>query len=143
MPRAQAVLAGDRGGRQQQVQAVNSRDRNFTPGEIDGRQRQIEESIHRYLQALDTADPTQPADVEAKTERLQEKIQTPREQMRRMDFRAIWRPDLRGYPDTGLESSVRANDYLFDLLLQKVEPSSVAFDDPAINHHLGPPYGRI
>ena len=49
------------------------------------RQRQIEESIHRYLQALDTADRTQPAEVEAKTERLQEKIQTLREQMRRMD----------------------------------------------------------
>jgi transposase len=32
--------------------AVNSRDRNFTPGKIDKRQQQIEESIQRYLNAL-------------------------------------------------------------------------------------------
>ena len=78
---SQAIVAVD----SSKFKAVNSRDRNFTPGKIDGRQRQIEESIHRYLQALDTADRTQPAEVEAKTERLQEKIQTLREQMRRMD----------------------------------------------------------
>ena len=30
--------------------AVNSRDRNFTPGKIDKRQQQIEESIQRYSQ---------------------------------------------------------------------------------------------
>jgi transposase len=51
--------------------AVNSRDRNFTRGKIDKRQQQIEESIQRYLNALDTADRTQPAGVEAKTDRLQ------------------------------------------------------------------------
>ena len=78
---SQAIVAVD----SSKFKAVNSRDRNFTPGKIDARQRQIEESIHRYLQALDTADRTQPAEVEAKTERLQEKIQTLREQMRRMD----------------------------------------------------------
>jgi transposase len=65
--------------------AVNSRDRNFTPGEVDRRQQQIEESIQRYLDALDTADRTQPAEVEAKTERLREKIKTLRQQMRLMD----------------------------------------------------------
>jgi transposase len=65
--------------------AVNSRDRNFTPGKIDKRQQQIEESIQRYLDALETADRTQPAELEAKTERLQDKINTLREQMRRMD----------------------------------------------------------
>ena len=78
---SQAIVAVD----SSKFKAVNSRDRNFTPGKIDGRQRQIEESIHRYLQALDTADRTQPAEVEAKTERLQEKIKTLREQMRRME----------------------------------------------------------
>jgi len=78
---SQAIVAVD----SSKFKAVNSRDRNFPPGKIDARQRQIEESIHRYLQALDTADRTQPAEVEAKTERLQEKIQTLREQMRRMD----------------------------------------------------------
>jgi len=40
-------------------------------------------SIGRYLEALETAD-TQPAEVDGKTERLQEKIETLREQMRRM-----------------------------------------------------------
>ena len=78
---SQAIVAVD----SSKFKAVNSRDRNFTPGKIDGRQRQIEESIHRYLEALETADRTQPAEVEAKTERLQEKIQTLREQMRRLD----------------------------------------------------------
>ncbi len=65
--------------------AVNSRDRNFTPGKIEKRQQQIEQSIQRYLDALETADRTQPVEIEAKTERLQEKIKTLRDQMRRMD----------------------------------------------------------
>ena len=51
---SQAIVAVD----SSKFKAVNSRDRNFTPGKIDGRKRQIEESIHRYLQALDTADRT-------------------------------------------------------------------------------------
>jgi transposase len=65
--------------------AVNSRDRNFTPAKIDKRQQQIEQSIQRYLDALETADRTQPAELEAKTERLQDKIKTLREQMRHME----------------------------------------------------------
>jgi transposase len=65
--------------------AVNSRDRNFTPGKIDGRQKQIEQSIQRYLDALETADRTQPAEIEAKTERLQDKIKKLREQMKQLD----------------------------------------------------------
>jgi transposase len=65
--------------------AVNSRDRNFTPGKIDKRQQQIEESIQRYLNALETADRTQPAELEAKTERLQDKIDRLRRQMRQLD----------------------------------------------------------
>jgi transposase len=77
----QAIVAVD----SSKFKAVNSRDRNFTPGKVDRRQEQIEESIQRYLSALETADRTQPAEVEAKTERLREKIGTLREQMRRMD----------------------------------------------------------
>lgn len=65
--------------------AVNNRDRNFTPGKIDKRQQQIEQSIQRYLSALDTADRTQPAELESKTERLNDKIARLREQMRRLD----------------------------------------------------------
>jgi transposase len=78
---SQAIVAID----SSKFKAVNSRDRNFTPGKIDKRQQQIEQSIQRYLDALETADRTQPVEVEAKTERLQEKIKTLREQMRRMD----------------------------------------------------------
>jgi hypothetical protein len=65
--------------------AVNSRDRNFTPGKIDGRQKQIEQSIQRYLDAFETADRTQPPDIEGKTERLQDKIKKLCEQMKQLD----------------------------------------------------------
>jgi transposase len=78
---SQAMVAID----SSKFKAVNSRDRNFTPTKIDKRQQQIEESIQRYLDTLETADRTQPAELEAKTERLQDKIKTLREQMRRMD----------------------------------------------------------
>jgi hypothetical protein len=64
---------------------VNSRDRNFTPAKIDKRQQQIEQSIQRYLDALETADRTQPAEMEAKTERLRDKIERLRRQMRQLD----------------------------------------------------------
>ena len=77
---SQAVVAID----SSKFKAVNSRDRNFTPGKIERRQQQIEESIQRYLEALDTADRTQPVEFQAKTVRLQEKIATLRDQMRRL-----------------------------------------------------------
>ncbi|CAG4925050.1 IS1182 family transposase [Paraburkholderia gardini] len=65
--------------------ASNTRDRNFTTGKIDKRQQQIEECIQRYLSALETADRTQPPELEAKTTRLQEKIEQLRGQMRRLE----------------------------------------------------------
>ena len=65
--------------------AVNTRDKNFTAGKIDKRQQQIEESIHRYLVALDTADRTQPVEFEGKTMRLKTKIEQLRQQMRVLD----------------------------------------------------------
>jgi transposase len=78
---SQAVVAID----SSKFKAVNSRDRNFTPGKIERRQQQIEESIERYLNALETADRTQPVEFQAKTVRLQEKIANLRDQMRRLD----------------------------------------------------------
>ncbi|RBB93196.1 IS5/IS1182 family transposase, partial [Pseudomonas sp. MWU12-2115] len=77
----QAIVAIDGS----KFKAVNSRDNNFTPNKIEKRQEQIEQSIQRYLDALETADRTQPAEVEAKTERLREKIETLREQVRDLD----------------------------------------------------------
>jgi transposase len=65
--------------------AVNNRDRNFTPAKIDKRQEQIEQSIQRYLDALETADRTQPVELESKTERLHDKIARLRQQMRGLD----------------------------------------------------------
>ena len=65
--------------------AVNSRDRNFTPSKIEKRKQQIEESIQRYLDTLESADRTQPGEFVARTDRLKDKIKTLREQMRRMD----------------------------------------------------------
>ncbi len=65
--------------------AVNARDRNFTPNKVKKRQEQIEESIKRYLDALDTADRTlSGAELQAKTKHLQDKLKTMRDQMRRM-----------------------------------------------------------
>jgi transposase len=78
---SQAIVAVDGS----KFKAVNSRDCNFTAGKIDKRQQQIEHSIQRYLDALETADRTQPAEVEAKTERLQDKIRKLRAQMRQLD----------------------------------------------------------
>src|SRR6476659_7028844 len=78
---SQAVVAVDGS----KFKAVNARDRNFTPGKVQKRQEQIEESIKRYLDALDTADRTQvPAEFQGKAEHLQDKLRTMREQMRRM-----------------------------------------------------------
>lgn len=76
--------------------AVNTRDKNFTAAKIDKRQQQIEESIHRYLVALDTADRTQPVEFEAKTARLKGKIETLRQQMRTLDK---VRDQLQEHPD--------------------------------------------
>jgi transposase len=61
--------------------AVNNRDRNFTPHKLAERMRQVQESIDRYLAALDTADRTQPADLPSKTARIHDKLAKLRRQM--------------------------------------------------------------
>jgi transposase len=65
--------------------AVNSRDRNVTPAKIAARKKQIDESIERYMSDLEAADRNHPGEFVAKITRLTDKIQTLREQMRRMD----------------------------------------------------------
>jgi transposase len=64
--------------------AVNNRDRNFTKAKIRARMEQIEESIERYLSMLDTTDRTEPAEAQAKTARLQDKIAILKKQMQRL-----------------------------------------------------------
>lgn len=65
--------------------AVNNRDKNFTPHKLEQRMKQIEESIERYMHALDTADRTQPGEAEARTMDLQGKLERLRKQMRRLE----------------------------------------------------------
>lgn len=77
---SQAVVAIDGS----KFKAVNSRDRNFTPTKIDKRVEQIEQSIQRYLEAMETADRTQPTEAQAKTKRLGEKIERLRERVRQL-----------------------------------------------------------
>lgn len=76
----QAVVAIDGS----KFKAVNSRDRNFTPTKIDRRIEQIEQSVQRYLEALETADRTQPPELQAKTKRLTEKIDRLRQRVRQL-----------------------------------------------------------
>jgi transposase len=76
--------------------AVNNRDRNFTSGKLRARMQQIEQSIERYLAAMDTADRTHCEVAEAKTTRLKDKIEKLKEQMR--DLKAM-EQRLRDAPD--------------------------------------------
>ena len=67
--------------------AVNNRDKNFTRAKMDRRMAQIEESVARYLQQLDTADRQEPSEaLQTKTSRLKEKIETLKQQMQRLEI---------------------------------------------------------
>jgi transposase len=66
--------------------AVNNRDRNFTRAKMERRMAQIEESVARYLQQLDTADRQEPSEaLKTKTSRLKEKLAKLKEQMQRLE----------------------------------------------------------
>src|SRR5579864_3707599 len=75
---AEAIVAIDGS----KFKAVNHRDRNFTSAKLERRMRDIESSIARYLEAMDTADRQEPAIAKARTARLQDKIAALKEQMR-------------------------------------------------------------
>jgi hypothetical protein len=65
--------------------AVNNRDRNFSRAKMERRLAQIEESVARYLQQLDSADRQEPSQVrEAKTLRLREKVARLKEEVQRL-----------------------------------------------------------
>ena len=56
--------------------AVNNRDKNFTRGKIERRRTQMEESVARYLAALDTADRQEPSEtLELKKTRIKERLE--------------------------------------------------------------------
>ncbi len=65
--------------------AVNNRDRNFTEVKIDRFQEHIEQSIQRYLDGLETADRTQSTELQAKTERVHEKVKKLRQRMQQLE----------------------------------------------------------
>ncbi len=64
--------------------AVNTRDKNFTPGAIRRRMEQVEASIERYLSMLDTADRQEDEVAEMRTARLTERLERLRRQMREL-----------------------------------------------------------
>ena len=65
--------------------AVNNRDKNFTRAKMELRMAQIEASVARYLQQLDTADRQEPSDaLKAKVDLLREKLAKLKEQMQRL-----------------------------------------------------------
>src|SRR6266508_5362455 len=67
--------------------AVNNRDKNFTPAKMERRMAQIEESVARYLQQLDTADRQEPSEaLKTKTSGLKEKIEKLKEEMHRLEI---------------------------------------------------------
>ena len=66
--------------------AVNNRDKNFTRAKMERRMAQIEQSVARYLQQLDTADRQEPSEaLKTKTSHLKEKIAMLKEQMQGLD----------------------------------------------------------
>ena len=77
--------------------AVNNRDRNFTRNKMKRRMEQIEESVERYLQQLDSADRQEPSVArEARTVRLNEKIAKLKEEMgrlKKLEVRMLEAPD--------------------------------------------------
>jgi len=65
--------------------AVNNRDRNFTRAKMERRLAQIEESVARYPNQLDSADRQEPCEArETKTTRLKEKIAKLKEELWRL-----------------------------------------------------------
>ncbi len=66
--------------------AVNNRDKNFTRAKMERRMTQIEESVARYLQQLDSADRQEPSEaLKIKAGRLKEKIEKLKEEMQRLE----------------------------------------------------------
>ncbi len=89
---SQAIVAIDGS----KFKAVNNRDKNFTSAKMERRKQQIEDSINRYLAALDSADQEEPAVVEAKTVKLNEKIAALRQRMaelKELDIKMLAAPD--------------------------------------------------
>lgn len=73
----QAIVAIDGS----KFKAVNSWDNNYTSRKLEERMKEADESIERYLTALETADKTPDVEPEARTHHLREKLSKLKEQM--------------------------------------------------------------
>ena len=70
--------------------AVNTRDKNFTPAKLQRRIEQIEQSIARYMAAMETADRREGEVASPKSVRLKEKIEVLKQQMQQFrDMEAV------------------------------------------------------
>jgi transposase len=66
--------------------AVNSRDRNLTPGKMERRRKEIDKSVARYLQQLDSADRQEPSLARTtKPARLTDKLAMLKDKMTELD----------------------------------------------------------
>jgi transposase len=101
--------------------AVNNRDKNVTRAKVERRRAQIEESVARYLQQLDTADRQEASEpLAARTTRLKERIARLEQEMQRWaDLEAqmlaspdqqisLTNPDARSMATSGRSSGVVA-----------------------------------
>jgi transposase len=99
--------------------AVNNRDRNFTAAKMQRRMEQIEKSVARYLDQLDSADRQEPSQARtSKTARLTEKIAKLKDEMQRLKALEVQRlaapdqqisltdPDSRSMATSGRGSGV-------------------------------------
>jgi transposase len=89
---SQAIVAIDGS----KFKAVNNRDKNFTSAKMERRKQQLEDSINRYLAALDSADQEEPTVAEAKTVKLKEKIAALKQRMaelKKLDVKMQAAPD--------------------------------------------------
>ena len=62
--------------------AVNTRDKNYTPGAVRRRIEQAEASIERYLEALDAADRQEGEEAQLRGDRLKDRLDALRRQVR-------------------------------------------------------------
>ena len=80
-----------------EFKAVNNRDRNFTRAKVERRRTQLEASVARYLNQLDTADRQEPTEaLAAKAMRLKEKLVKLKEEMSKL---AVYEKRMLASPD--------------------------------------------
>ncbi len=114
--------------------AVNNRDKNFTRAKMERRMAQIEESVARYLQQLDSADRQEPSEaLKTKTSRLKEKIEKLKEQMQRLEIlkvKMLATPDQQTDPDSrSMATSGRGSGVV------GLQPSDRRRDRASSDHH--------